>query len=175
MLYRSNTDRVLWPVICIATRSGTPHRTRFRTAVLRKSWGMRPGHPAATQALFQAFVKALIGFGCFSPPRPFATSLKNTHAQSDRPAGVGAAPRPESPERAAVPQSLETGALRRFSSALAPGVRFRRRSRPDATLASTLQTARASRVNHSPPVAASWCFCMSTATSAADFLMPRSG
>ena len=33
ILYRSNTLRVLCPVICIATRSGMPARTRFRTAV----------------------------------------------------------------------------------------------------------------------------------------------
>jgi hypothetical protein len=37
MLYRSNTLRVLCPVICMATRSGMPARTRFRTAVRRKS------------------------------------------------------------------------------------------------------------------------------------------
>ena len=30
MLYRSNTARVLWPVSCMATRSGTPARTRLR-------------------------------------------------------------------------------------------------------------------------------------------------
>jgi hypothetical protein len=39
MLPRSNTARVLWPVSCIATRSGTPARTRLRTAVRRKSCG----------------------------------------------------------------------------------------------------------------------------------------
>ena len=45
MLYRSNTARVLWPVSCIATRSGTPARTRLRTAVRRRSCGIRPGIP----------------------------------------------------------------------------------------------------------------------------------
>ena len=34
----------------IATRSGTPVRTRFLTVVRRKSCGMRPGHPAARHA-----------------------------------------------------------------------------------------------------------------------------
>ncbi len=37
MLYRSKTSRVLCPVIIMATRSGTPARTRLRTAVRRKS------------------------------------------------------------------------------------------------------------------------------------------
>ncbi len=34
---RSNTDRVLCPVNCMATLSGTPARTRLLTAVLRRS------------------------------------------------------------------------------------------------------------------------------------------
>src|SRR5437016_4908135 len=42
MLYLSNTDGVRWPVSFIATFCDTPARTRFRTAVLRKSWGIRP-------------------------------------------------------------------------------------------------------------------------------------
>ena len=33
--------------MCIATRSGMPARTRLRTAVRRKSGGIRPGQPAA--------------------------------------------------------------------------------------------------------------------------------
>src|SRR5207248_3800916 len=41
----------LWPVICIATRSGMPARTRFRTAVRRRSCGIRPGQPACAHAL----------------------------------------------------------------------------------------------------------------------------
>src|SRR3989442_737809 len=36
------TDDVRWPVSFIATFCDTPARTRFRTAVLRKSWGIRP-------------------------------------------------------------------------------------------------------------------------------------
>jgi hypothetical protein len=46
MLYRSNTERVLCPVICIATRSGTPTRTRLRTAVLQ-----RPAKEAARELI----------------------------------------------------------------------------------------------------------------------------
>src|SRR5437870_3897902 len=38
MLYRSKTLRVLWPLIFIATVSGTPARTMLRNVVLRKSW-----------------------------------------------------------------------------------------------------------------------------------------
>ena len=37
MLYRSNTERVLWPVSFMATRSVTPERTSFRTAVAEES------------------------------------------------------------------------------------------------------------------------------------------
>jgi hypothetical protein len=37
MLYRSNTDRVFCPLIFIATVSGTPARTKFRTPVRRRS------------------------------------------------------------------------------------------------------------------------------------------
>ena len=40
MLYRSNTLRVLCPDSFIATRSEMPARTMFRTAVLRRSWGI---------------------------------------------------------------------------------------------------------------------------------------
>ena len=35
---------------------GTPARTRFRTAVRRKSWGMRAGQPAATRAFRHALL-----------------------------------------------------------------------------------------------------------------------
>ena len=38
MLYRSKTDLALCPEIIIATLSGIPDRTLFRTAVRRKSW-----------------------------------------------------------------------------------------------------------------------------------------
>jgi hypothetical protein len=68
-------------VSCIAVFSGTLALTRFRTAVRRKSCGIRPGHPAATQAAFHAFTKAVIGFGCLVPPRPLAMRRKNTHGQ----------------------------------------------------------------------------------------------
>src|SRR5262245_24994840 len=50
MLYLSNTLRVLWPVIIIATRSGTPRRTRLRAGVRRKSWRSLSGTPAPLQA-----------------------------------------------------------------------------------------------------------------------------
>ena len=40
----------------IATRTGTPARTGFRTAVRRKSCGIRPGQPAATRALRHALL-----------------------------------------------------------------------------------------------------------------------
>ena len=43
----------------MATRSGTPARTRLRTAVRRKSCGIRPGHPAATRAFLHALLKPL--------------------------------------------------------------------------------------------------------------------
>src|SRR6266851_4003757 len=33
ILYLSKTERVLWPEIAIATRSGTPARTKFLTAL----------------------------------------------------------------------------------------------------------------------------------------------
>jgi hypothetical protein len=58
MWYRSNTLRVLCPVIFIATRSGTPALTRFRTAVLRKSCRYAPGTPAALHASTLAFRKS---------------------------------------------------------------------------------------------------------------------
>src|ERR1019366_10573812 len=42
MLYLSKIERVLCPLILIATFSGTPARTMFLTAVLRKSWKSLP-------------------------------------------------------------------------------------------------------------------------------------
>jgi hypothetical protein len=39
MLQRSKTERGLWPVSIIATRSGRPARTKFRTAVRRELCG----------------------------------------------------------------------------------------------------------------------------------------
>ena len=81
MLYRSKIERVLCPVSCIATRSGTPRRTMFRTAVRRRSWGMRPGQPAAAQAAFHAFVRLTMRCAFFGPPRPAATSRTNTHGR----------------------------------------------------------------------------------------------
>src|SRR5438445_126524 len=60
--------RVLWPLISMATRSGTPARTMLRTAVRRRSWKSLAGilrsvpsasvmtwnNPALIQALAQA-------------------------------------------------------------------------------------------------------------------------
>jgi hypothetical protein len=51
-LWRSNTLRVLWPVIFMATVSGTPARLRFRTAderqleadILEELFTRREGH-----------------------------------------------------------------------------------------------------------------------------------
>jgi hypothetical protein len=52
---------VLCPTIFMAVDRGTPARSRFRTAVRRKSCGMRPDSPAAVQAVSQARRKDLIG------------------------------------------------------------------------------------------------------------------
>lgn len=52
---------VWWPIIAMAVDRGTLARSRFLTAVRRKSCGMRPGTPAATQAARHAFVKPLSG------------------------------------------------------------------------------------------------------------------
>ena len=43
-----------WPVSCIATRRARPHGTRLRTAVRRKSCGIRLGHRRRSRALRQA-------------------------------------------------------------------------------------------------------------------------
>ena len=48
----------------------------FRIAVRRKSWGMRPGHPAAMQALAHALLNRTIRRGSFLPPRFSATIRK---------------------------------------------------------------------------------------------------
>jgi len=53
------------PRIFMATERGTPARSRFLTAVRRKSCGIRPGAPAALQAVFHAFQKLFMGV----PPR----------------------------------------------------------------------------------------------------------
>src|SRR5216683_2674425 len=52
---------VLCPTIAMAVERGTPARSRFLTAVRRKSWGIRPGTPARRQAVFQARRKLLSG------------------------------------------------------------------------------------------------------------------
>src|ERR1700687_6400020 len=52
---------VLCPTIFMAVDRGPPARLGFRTAVRRKSCGMRPDSPAAVQAVSQARRKDLIG------------------------------------------------------------------------------------------------------------------
>lgn len=52
-----------------------PARTRFRTAVRRGSCGMRPGHAAARQASFHAFVMLRMALGL----SPSATMRQKTH------------------------------------------------------------------------------------------------
>lgn len=59
MLYRSKTDRVLCPHICIATRSVTPARIRFRIAVRRMSCSSRPGTFASSQACCHVFFRSV--------------------------------------------------------------------------------------------------------------------
>jgi hypothetical protein len=49
------TLSVLCPVIFMATDRGTPARSRFRTAVRRKSWSSRPGTPASLHTVSQRF------------------------------------------------------------------------------------------------------------------------
>ena len=64
--YRSNTLRVLCPLIIIAVSSGMPARTRFRTAVRRKSCssfpGTRPAHrppqPGKIDAVLKPFTSS---------------------------------------------------------------------------------------------------------------------
>src|SRR5437773_5881203 len=41
----------------MATERGTPARSKFRTAVRRRSWNSRPGTPAAAQAVAHVFRK----------------------------------------------------------------------------------------------------------------------
>lgn len=50
MLYRSKIERVLCPVMVMATRSGIPTRTRFRTVVRRRSCG-EYSEPAASRRI----------------------------------------------------------------------------------------------------------------------------
>jgi hypothetical protein len=46
----------------MAVDRGTPARSRFRTAVRRKSWGRRSGIPAFRHAVTHARRKDLMGF-----------------------------------------------------------------------------------------------------------------
>ena len=64
MLYRSNTERVLWPLISIATRSLYPFRTISLIADLRRSWNSKPSSPTFSQALTHIFLKLPIRSGC---------------------------------------------------------------------------------------------------------------
>jgi len=81
---QSKTERVLCPVSCLATRSGTPWRAMVRIAVRRNSWGIRPGQPAPIHAAFPPFVNARICFGCFGPRRPLAT-IRQKHPGAEVP------------------------------------------------------------------------------------------
>ena len=56
MLYRSKTDRVLWPVSCIGAGSGVPLRIKLRAAVRRSRAAVCPAVQRA----------------CMLPPRPSA-------------------------------------------------------------------------------------------------------
>ena len=73
-----------------------PARTKFLTAVRRKSCGMRPGQPALRQANFRALLKDVITFGCFlcrrarRPPRGKRRTGKCV-SRSRRPRGKTAA------------------------------------------------------------------------------------
>src|SRR5262245_25534195 len=60
----------------MATRSGTPARTRLRTAVRRRSCGIRPGQPAFAHAALNAFTNVVMR-------RPFTLRFErlNTHGQ----------------------------------------------------------------------------------------------
>lgn len=60
MLYRSKTARVLCPLTCMATRSGTPALTMFLTAVRRRSWKIIPGAPALRIGIRQCDIDTLI-------------------------------------------------------------------------------------------------------------------
>ena len=69
-------------------------RIMFRMAVRRKSWGIRPGQPAATVATCQAFVYATIRRGAFGPPRRLASSPKeHVGEKCGRPFSAGGARR----------------------------------------------------------------------------------
>ena len=58
MWYRSNTLRVLCPVIVMATRSDTPALTKFRIALRRMSCRSVPTTCALGQAVNHAFRKS---------------------------------------------------------------------------------------------------------------------
>jgi hypothetical protein len=62
MLYRSSMARVRWPLIRMATSSGTPARMRLRTAVRRRSWKCRRGTPALAQAVSDNLSIRQMGF-----------------------------------------------------------------------------------------------------------------
>ena len=80
MLYRSNIDRVLCPVSFIATRSGMPARTMLRTAVRRRSCGMRPGQPSGPAGRRPGLREGEDAAAASSALRgPSATIRKNTH------------------------------------------------------------------------------------------------
>src|SRR5438046_3127728 len=53
MLYRAKTDLSARSGTFMATVSGIPARTKFRTALLLKSWGTLPRSPASWQAFFR--------------------------------------------------------------------------------------------------------------------------
>ncbi len=77
VLYRSKTLRVLCPVICMATRSGTPALTRLRTAVRRKSWGILPGRPAFLHAVFHRAANSRL-ISAFDAPAPWRSSMNRS-------------------------------------------------------------------------------------------------
>src|SRR5512139_2883029 len=59
-----------------------PTRTMLRIAVRRRSFGMRPGQPAARHGDFHSLPNATIGRGFLSPPRPSATIRNDSRGQS---------------------------------------------------------------------------------------------
>jgi hypothetical protein len=64
MDFQPEIDSVRWPTIAIAADRGTPARLRLRTAVRRKSRGIRPATPAALQADCQAQRESLMVSHC---------------------------------------------------------------------------------------------------------------
>src|SRR5262249_1296052 len=75
--------RVRWPDTAMATRSGTPARTMFRTAERRRSWKSRSGRPAALHADRHALRKSPSG-----PPSRWKTSRQSRRRAAAR-RGVG--------------------------------------------------------------------------------------